>query len=120
MLAELEGDAAKDQRKKSSRSGKARGGRSHIRSRRWWSGFEVSRSNCPGGGQSSRSLQLSRPRAHGSILAPHTAFMRRMSVPVSSTFLTHGTQVLAEIFDSGPAEAAAACCAHEPARSRHP
>src|SRR5258707_116020 len=34
MLAELEGDAAKDQRKKSSRSGKARGGRSHTRSGR--------------------------------------------------------------------------------------
>jgi len=33
-LAELEGDAAKDQRKKSSRSGKARGGRSHTRSGR--------------------------------------------------------------------------------------
>jgi hypothetical protein len=29
-----------------------RGGRKRVRSRRWWSGFEVSRSNCPGGGQS--------------------------------------------------------------------
>jgi hypothetical protein len=29
-----------------------RGGRRRVRSRRWWSGFEVSRSNCPGGGQS--------------------------------------------------------------------
>ncbi len=57
-----------------------------VRSRRWWSGFEVSRSNCPGGGQSSRSLQLSRPRAHGSILAPHAAFMRRMSAYVNPRY----------------------------------
>jgi hypothetical protein len=55
-------------RRGSHRSACGRGGRRRVRSRRWWPGFEVSRSNGPGGGQSSRSLQLniSRPRAgHG-------------------------------------------------------
>jgi ABC transporter substrate binding protein len=44
-----------------------RGGRRRVRSRRWWSGFEVSRSNCPGGGQSSRSLSISLQRTVRSV-----------------------------------------------------